>query len=556
MLGFQFRQPPNQEGRTAYLHSAIIQERYGMLKVWNVFLLLLTYFMTIFGTFLTRSGLISSVHSFARSDIGNYFVGYMIALAVGCAALLIWRLPKLKAEHKLQSLLSREFAFLFNNWILLFMMLVVLVLTTYPLATEFFEGEPATVGPAAYNAIMVPIGLILLCLMGVGPMVAWRKATGKNLRRALRYPIATAGAVGAGHLMFGDSLGFPALVDSVAPYDTFAGEVFAAITEICPVASTTLCAFVLGTIFQEFARGTLVRMRKGETWFLAFVTLMSRARRRYGGYIVHVGIALMYFGFTGAAYDVETEGALMPGESLSIEGYRVRYEQSRREVDRNKMAIYADLTIFNESGDKLGTAAPAKFIYHTHREMPTTEVSIRVGARDDLYLIMSTIDPASKRGTFRAIVRPLVVWIWVGFAFLLLGAAISLMPTARELLKGSITPGTRGARSRRRPFDGALDPGGVRAGGAARTVSAPASGSPAEKWSRPSTPMIALLLVSPIGMGPVASAQSSSSSSLHAGSVVIEGDQERILFQRTLCQCGDCARLPMDSCGCSWAENK
>src|SRR5690606_15246669 len=166
---------------TAFLPSAMVQERYGMLRVWNVFRMCLTFFMTIFGTFLTRSGLIASVHSFARSDIGVYFAWYMLLLIVGCALLIVWRLPLLKAQHRIEALLSREFAFLLNNWILLAMMGFVLIATTFPLISEWLRGQEVTVGPPFYNRWMVPLGIVLLFLTGFGPIVSWRKATGRNL---------------------------------------------------------------------------------------------------------------------------------------------------------------------------------------------------------------------------------------------------------------------------------------------------------------------------------------------------------------------------------------
>lgn len=499
---------------TAYIHSAMIQERYGMLKVWNVFLLCLTFIMTIFGTFLTRSGMISSVHSFARSDIGIWFAWYLVFLVVGCILLIAFRLPRLKAQHRIQALLSREFAFLLNNWILLALMVFVLGLTTFPLVTEWIEGQQATVGPSVYNHLLIPFGLILLCLMGAGPMISWRRATGKNLVRAFMFPTAAGLVVGLLHGIGGWFVGFPPYVTVEPIFDTAVGTGLAKFTGIAPVIATTLSAFVIASVVQEFQRGAAVRMRKGETLGAALWTLVGKARRRYGGYIVHVGITLMYIGFTGAAYDVEVEEALSEGEVMEVGDYRVRFDGARMETDRNKRMIFADMSILDEDGRVIDTASPAKFIYHTHREMPTTEVAIRTRPRDDLYLIMSTVDAETHRGTFRVIVRPLVIWIWIGFALLILGAAIALTPTAREVLGRSRT--------------------------AARAAAA------------------AVLLLA-VGLGatgpPTARAQDDSSSTLHAGTVVIDDPDERRLFQRLLCQCGDCARLPMDSCGCGWAEN-
>ncbi len=501
---------------TAYLHSVIIQERYRMMKVWNVFLLCLTFIMTIFGTFLTRSGLIASVHSFARSDIGQYFAWYLVFLILGCFLLVFWRLPKLKGEHEIESLVSREFAFLLNNWVLLGMMVFVLGATTFPLLSEWLRGEEVTVGPGFYNKWMVPFGLVLLFLAGVGPLISWRKATGSNLLRALAFPTGAALVVGVVHLAFGDSAGFPAIIESDAIYDTRTGQVLAAFQSVSPLLSFATCAFVLGSVFQEFARGVRVRMRKGEGPLTALLRLVGRGRRRYGGYIVHVGIVLMYIGFTGAAFDEEQESALVPGKAMTVGDYELRYERPRMESDPNKRMIYTDLTLLDKDGGEAGSVSPAKFIYRTHPQMPTTEVAIRSRPKEDVYVIMSTVDPTTKRGTFRVIVRPLVAWIWLGGLILLLGSIIAMWPSARELAD-------------RRPT----------------------------RRLRPSlvAALAALVLGTLLAWGGIAAAQTDSTSSLHAGTVIMHDATERQLFSRLLCQCGDCQRLPLDTCACGWAED-
>lgn len=572
---------------TAYVHSVMIQERRGTFRVWNVFLLSMTFILTIFGTFLTRSGLIASVHSFARSDIGIYFAYYLVLLCASVFALIAWRLPDLRSGRRLgwvswamgtlvgvffgvflvmadvavswwsriavavvglvfvallkgieslrldalgikaethherrgfESLLSREFAFLSNNWILLAMAIFVLLATTFPLISEALRDETVTVGPEYYNYWMVPFGLVLLFLTGVGPLIAWRRATGRNLVKAFTKPGSLALAVGVAHLALGSMIGFPAWVEPSEIYDTFTGKVLASIFGIMPLFSSTLCAFVLGTVIQEFARGAKVRMKsKGENALLALFELVSRARRRYGGYTVHVGIVLMFFGFTGAAYDLEQEASLAPGEAMDIGGYQVRYDSVRMEEDPSKRMVFTDMTILDE-GTEVAHVAPAKFIYRSHPEMPTTEVAIRTTATHNLYVIMSTVDPETRRGTFRVVKQPLVVWIWIGGAVLLLGVFISAMPKLSEVL------------------------GEVKAPGASRAAAMAA--------------MLLLVLGGALGGldPPTAHAQAESSSSLHAGTVVIRDPEERRLFSRLLCECGDCQRLPLSTCGCSWAE--
>lgn len=571
---------------TAYIHSVMIQERRGTFRVWNVFLLSMTFILTIFGTFLTRSGLIASVHSFARSDIGIYFAGYLVLLCLATFAIIAWRLPDLRSGRRLgwvswamgalvgvffgvflvmadvavswwsrllvasaglvfvamlkgiewlrlealrvraqthherpgfESLLSREFAFLSNNWILLAMAIFVLLATTFPLISEALRGETVTVGPEYYNYWMVPFGLMLLFLTGVGPLIAWRKATGKNLVKAFTKPAAFGIAVGVAHVALGPMIDFPAWVEPSEIYDTLTGRVLATIYGIMPLFSSTLCAFVLATVVQEFARGTRVRMKnKGENALLALFELVSRARRRYGGYTVHVGIVLMFFGFTGAAYDIEHEASLLPGEALEIGGYQVRYDTVRMEEDPSKRMVFTDLTVIDD-GEEVARVHPAKFIYRSHPEMPTTEVAIRTTATHNLYVIMSTVDPETRRGTFRVVKQPLVVWIWIGGALLLLGVFIAAMPKLSEVL------------------------GEVKAPRPSRAAAAAAA--------------MLLAVTALAGLDPPsAHAQAESSSSLHAGTVVMRDADERQLFSRLLCECGDCQRLPLSTCGCSWAE--
>jgi len=434
---------------------------------------------------------------------------------------MIWRLPKLKSDHEIESLLSREFAFLLNNWVLLGMMVFVLTATTFPLLSQWLRGEEATVGPAFYNKWIVPLGLLLLFLAGLGPLIAWRKATGSKLARALVFPIGVGVAVGALQFLFGASVGYPPIVEPTEIYDTTTGTVLAWMSAVAPVVSFSICGFVLTSIGQEFWRGVRVRMRKGESAATALVRLVSRGRRRYGGYIVHIGAVFMYIGFTGAAYDVEQESALRPGETMTIGRHTVRYDQPRMETDPNKRMIFTDMTIMDDAGNETGQVAPAKFIYRTHPQMPTTEVAIRSRPAEDIYVIMSTVDPSTRRGTFRIIIRPLVAWIWFGGIVLLLGAMLGMWPTGRELLREEV------ARPRRFRFSPAV-----------------------------AIVAVAIVVATMMAWVGVASAQTDSSSSLHAGSVVINDPVERQLFGRLLCQCGDCARLPLDTCACGWADDK
>jgi len=513
---------------TAFIHSVMLQERRKMFKVWNISLLCLTFFMTIFGTFLTRSGMIASVHSFARSTIGIYFVWYMVALAIGCVALIIWRLPKLRAEHRVDSLLSRDFVFLLNNWILIGMLLFMVIATTFPLISEALRDETVTVGPGYYNKWMIPLGLILLALTGIGPLLAWRKTTGSHMARVLMWPLIWSAAMMLVHIFGGAAIGYPAYVPGEEIYDTTTGSVLAVIYGCSPVMTTTLCMFLYVGHLQEFSRGIRVRMKNaGEGPLSATVGLITRAKRRYGGYLVHMGIAAAYFGFAGSSYDTEKEAALRPGESMKVADFDIRYDQSRMEVDPGKRMIFTDMTVLRD-GQELSRIAPAKFIFNKPRGTATTEVAIRTTAAEDIYAIMNTVNPESKLGTFRVIVRPFVAWIWLGGLLMIFGTAICLSPSVREVLGEVNLPATSG----RSGPSGALPVG---AAGILLIVSA--------------TSAMGLLSAS------AARADNQGSSSLHAGSVTMRDATERQLFERLLCECGDCQRLPLSTCGCGWAED-
>ena len=505
---------------TAYLHSAMVQERYGMLKVWNVFLMILTFFMTIFGTMLTRSGLIASVHAFAKTDIGGYFIVYLAIVAVVSVGLVVWRLPQLKAEHRIEALLSREFFFLLNNWVLLVIMVAVLYATTYPLLSEWWTGETVTIGERWYNHHIAPLGILLLFLTGAGPLISWRKATGKNLAKAFRVPVVSALVALGLYLALAGPLGYAIVVEVDPLSRDLTDRILAGMHSFSPLLTIAMVAFVVSSIAQEYVRGVRVRMRsKKESALMALLNLVSRARRRYGGYLVHVGLALMYFGFAGAMFDQTHEAALRVGATMDVgSGMEVRYDGPRELADPNKRMLFADLTVLDE-GDPVGTGSPAKFIYRTAPEMPTTEVAIRSRPDRDVYMIMSTVDPETRRGTFRIVVRPLVLWIWLGGALLLLGALISMWPKARDLVKRRETL-ERLARLRR-----------PRRAAVAATLALLACLAPAV-------------------------AQAQDSSSLHAGTVEIHDPEERHLFGQLLCQCGDCQRLPLDTCACGWAEDK
>lgn len=416
---------------TAYVHSTMIQERRNTLKVWNVSLICITFFLTIFGTFLTRSGLISSVHSFAKSDIGLYFAWFMGVIVAVCAGLINWRLPQLRARGRIESLLSREAAFVLNNWALLGGMTFIAVATIWPLITEFFQGQQAAVGPPFYNRWMTPIGIMILALMGAAPLFGWRKTSSASLKKAFFMPLSVMGLTLTAHGIFGSSVGFPLYVEDPPSYTGVVGTIVQKLAAVAPAFTISLVAFNFAVIFQEFQRGVQARIKNAkENVFDALFTLVRKSRRRYGGYIVHIGIGMMYLGFSGKAWEVEKEVSLMPGQTAEVGGYSVKYLNTRRETDLEKKKLFADFEIMRNGKDK-GIVSPARFTFNEAPMSPTTEVGQLNGLRDDLYIVIGTIDNSTGRGTFRIHVNPLVMWIWMGMLVLICGTAVSLWPDVR-----------------------------------------------------------------------------------------------------------------------------
>jgi cytochrome c-type biogenesis protein CcmF len=435
----------------AYVHSTMIQERRNMLKVWNVFLICFTFLLTIFGTFLTRSGIISSVHSFAQSDIGIYFVWFMGLIIATAAGLIVWRLPQLRSKAEIEAVASREAMFVVNNWALLGAMTFILVATMFPKLSELW-GETVTVGPPFFNRWLAPIGLTIFALMGLAPLFGWRKTSGGSLKDAVKFPLAALVAGYVLHLVFGARFGYPAIVPRDQFYPGLTGVVLQQVGALMPGITVALAAFNVAVIVQEFHRGVTARRRSAqkrgepESVLGALFQLVAKNRRRYGGYIVHLGIVGMFIGFVGSAWTLEREVSMLPGQSHEIGGFKLTYLGTRmcpgsagkcsaaEQADLNKRMLFADFEV--SRGDAaLGKVSPAKFFYHKSPDGPTTEVALLRSLREDLYTVIGTVDPQSKRGTFRFHVNPLVSWIWLGCLLLIFGASISLWP---ELALGEL----------------------------------------------------------------------------------------------------------------------
>ncbi|MEX0979861.1 MAG: heme lyase CcmF/NrfE family subunit [Gemmatimonadota bacterium] len=423
---------------TAFLHSIMIQENRGMLKVWNMSLVILTFVLTIFATFLTRSGLIESVHTFAQNTtIAFVFLGFMGFLIVVSGALVIWRLPRLKSENQFESFVSRESAFLLNNLILLGALFAVMWGTLFPLITEGLTGSKVAVGPPFFNQVNVPIGLVLLALMGIGPVIAWRRASSRNLKRNFVRPLAVGGVVVGVLLLWG-------------------------MRQPMAILTFGLSAFVMAVIVIEFWKGTAARARiEGEGAAAAFLHLVARNRRRWGGYIVHAGVVLIFTGFAGSEFDAEVRASLVPGESITIASplghdYTLTYEGISSARVQNMQQWIALMSI-DRNGRDIGTITTERRQYITTQQ-PVTEVGIRSTPVEDLYVILAAVDdmagvvandPGSQRATFQVLVNPLVAWIWYGAFILSLGTIIALWPARRGA--GAVVPGAAQEAGRKEP---------------------------------------------------------------------------------------------------------
>jgi len=393
---------------TAFLHSVMIQEKRGMLRVWNVTLVSLAFCLSLFGTFLTRSGVVSSIHSFTQSAIGPWFLGFIVVAVVFSVTMIWLRLPQLRTSARLESLVSREATFLYNNLLLVALCLTILWGTAWPILSEAVRGESVVVGRPYYDFFLRIFGLPLL-LMGIGPLVAWRRASLRGLGRVFAWPACIALAVGLVLILLGSGSSIPGLV------------------------AYTFSAFVLATIGQEFVRGTSGRRAlTGESVPTAFGRLIGRNRRRYGGYVVHASIVLLAIGVAGSsAYDSVVEGKLARGQSLAVGDYRLTYRDLTEREGANATEIRAVLDV-RRGGDSLGTIQAGKNAYSVEQQV-SNEVGIRSDplTGEDLFVIAEQVN---DDGTvfFRIFVKPLVNLIWLAGLVFVLGSLITLWPDARE----------------------------------------------------------------------------------------------------------------------------
>ena len=387
---------------TAFLHSVMMQEKKGMMKVWNAVLVSATFFLCIFGTFLTRSGVVSSVHAFAQSSIGTYFIAFMAIGIAGTIYLILDRLTYLKSEAHLESVVSRESSFLFNNLILLASCFAVLWGTLFPVISEAITGDKISVDKPFYDRINIPIGLFLLFLTGVGPLIAWRKSSIESLKRAFLWP-------------------------TVAGIALMLGLAASGIHHFYALMSFGLCLFVTTTVAMEFFKGSrAIANKSGRNFALAMVDLTHRNTRRYGGYIVHMGIVFMFIGFTGSAFNQDATVEVGPGSIKSIGNYDLRIAEIQQGENENYIWHRA-LVAVSKHGQDLGVLQPERRLYKASKQ-PTSEVSIRRRLNEDLYLNFAGMSNDNTKAVIQAYVFPLVSWIWIGYWVLLGGTLVCLVP--------------------------------------------------------------------------------------------------------------------------------
>ena len=397
---------------TAFLHSVMMQEKRGMMKSWNVWLIFSTFMLTILGTLLTRSGIVSSVHAFAQSSIGDWFYGFIIIVFAVCLFTFFKQKDHLKSENKLESLVSRESSFLFNNLVLLAACFTVLWGTLFPVLSEYVQGSKVTVGAPFYNRVNLPIGLFLLFLTGVGPLLAWRSTSLRSIRRNFILP---------GIAMVAALVGL--IASGVHPWsagDDLQAELFSLIT-------FSLAAGVITAIASEFLRGAgVVRTQTGKNLFASTILLVRRNTRRYGGYLVHFGIVVMFIGIAGGAFNQSHEQEMGFGDEMRMGPYRLVCQSFTQDSNPNFDTEYALLDVY-KNGKKITQLAPEKRFYQASQQTSTV-VANHSTLQTDLYVIYEGKNPDTEKPIIKVFLNPLMNWIWIGVGIVVLGTLVALVP--------------------------------------------------------------------------------------------------------------------------------
>ena len=393
---------------TAFLHSIIVQEKKDMLRVWNMVLIILTFSLCIFGTFLTRSGVMSSVHSFTESSLGPVFLSFVFIILTSSFGLMFVRMPVLKSPRKIESASSRESGFLFNNLIFVVMCFAVFWGTLFPVITEAVNGTKISVGPPFFNQINIPIGLALLALTGIGRMLAWRGTSNNKLIQNFALPI-----------ILGLVTAFILIYFKLSAYT---------------IISFSLCVFVVIAISSEFIKGVRVRKNKfNEIIFVSLFKMIEKNRSRYGGYIVHLGIVLMFVGFTGHAFDKEKEFGIKVGGIEEVGNYKFQLTRMFEEERPNHYAWITDLRVTDLSGNFITNLRPEKRVYFhknpdINKRQPHSELDIYSTINKDIYSIFSSVSSDNNIAFVKIMINPLVKWVWIGGYILAFGTIIALWP--------------------------------------------------------------------------------------------------------------------------------
>jgi cytochrome c-type biogenesis protein CcmF len=409
---------------TAFLHSVMMQEKRGMMKSWNMWLIFSTFMLSILGTLLTRSGLVSSVHAFAQSPIGNWFWAFLVIVLAVCTFTYILHRDHLKAENKLESLVSRESSFLFNNVVLLAACFTVLWGTFFPVLSEFVQGNKVTVSAPFYNRVAVPIGLFLLFLTGIGPMLAWRSASLRSIRRNFIVP-SIAGLATAIVIIF----------CGVHPWEIFTtsdqGSFYSWV-------AFSLAAFVTTAVGSEFLRGAhVIQRHTGKNLFASMVQLTRRNTRRYGGYIVHFGVVVIFIGLAGRAFNQTHEQELGFKQSFHLGPYRIECLDYSQDSNPNYDTEFALLDVYR-NGKKITRLSP-ELRFYTASQQTSTIVANHSTPAWDLYVIYAGKNPDTGQPIIKAFLNPLVMWIWIGVAIVVAGTGVALLPNMTAALASART---------------------------------------------------------------------------------------------------------------------
>ena len=402
---------------TAFLHSVMMQEKRGMLKVWNMWLVFATFWLSILGTFLTRSGIISSVHAFAQSSIGNWFAWFLGISFVVFLFFFIKNKSHLKSEHKLESLVSRESSFLFNNQLFLLLCFIVLWGTWFPKISELVQGNKVTVGAPFYNRVAIPVTMLLLLLTAVGPLLAWRKTSLESLKRNFLWP--TLGAIAAAIFL---------MITPESWGSIFGLKPWKDLSYFYSLMVIALSVLVTLTVASEYYRGgRVISKHTGQGMFASMVQLTHRNTRRYGGYIVHFGVVAAMIGFSGAALNQEKEMEMGYGDKMTIGNYELICRSFTQDDGPNYASEWAILDI-NQNGKNIGTLTPQRLFYKASQQA-STKPSIRSNFKEDLYLVY---EGQNEKGqpVIKAHLNPMVIWIWIGAWIMVVGTGLALIPNA------------------------------------------------------------------------------------------------------------------------------